>query len=234
MGGGRRAELGREWAGIRRGGDEPSGATPGRSDGVPGLDEVMAQAGRRELPGRQSPARPRGPRLAAGDLRLRAPRRRRRRRGDRRPPRAARLGRRRDRPHLRGRDARPSRRCARWRRSSASATSRRSRSTASSRPTASTRPSARYATFDDLLAYCALSADPVGELVLHVFGAATPDRIAALRRDLQRPAGHRAPAGRARGPRPRPRLPPAGRPRAVRLLRGGPRSRPPRPSASAR
>jgi phytoene/squalene synthetase len=36
----------------------------------------------------------------------------------------------------------------------------------------------RYETFDDLLGYCKLSAAPVGELVLHVFGAATPDRIA--------------------------------------------------------
>ena len=35
-----------------------------------------------------------------------------------------------------------------------------------------------YATFDELLDYCDLSASPVGELVLHVFGAATPDRIA--------------------------------------------------------
>jgi squalene synthase HpnC len=32
-------------------------------------------------------------------------------------------------------------------------------------------------TYDELLAYCDLSANPVGELVLHVFGAATPDRI---------------------------------------------------------
>jgi squalene synthase HpnC len=36
----------------------------------------------------------------------------------------------------------------------------------------------RYATYKELLAYCDLSANPVGELVLHVFGAATPDRIA--------------------------------------------------------
>jgi squalene synthase HpnC len=36
---------------------------------------------------------------------------------------------------------------------------------------------ARYATFDELLDYCRLSAAPVGELVLHVFGAATPERI---------------------------------------------------------
>ena len=36
----------------------------------------------------------------------------------------------------------------------------------------------RYPTFDDLVGYCRLSANPVGELVLHVFGRATPDRIA--------------------------------------------------------
>jgi squalene synthase HpnC len=35
-----------------------------------------------------------------------------------------------------------------------------------------------YATWDDLLGYCHLSANPVGELVLMVFGAATPERIA--------------------------------------------------------
>jgi squalene synthase HpnC len=35
-----------------------------------------------------------------------------------------------------------------------------------------------YDTFEELLAYCDLSANPVGELVLHVFGAATADRIA--------------------------------------------------------
>jgi squalene synthase HpnC len=35
----------------------------------------------------------------------------------------------------------------------------------------------RYETFDDLLAYCALSADPVGHIVLHVFGAAAPERV---------------------------------------------------------
>ena len=36
----------------------------------------------------------------------------------------------------------------------------------------------RYDTFDQLLEYCQLSAAPVGELVLGVFGAATEDRIA--------------------------------------------------------
>jgi squalene synthase HpnC len=35
-----------------------------------------------------------------------------------------------------------------------------------------------YETYEELLGYCRLSANPVGELVLHVFGAATPDRIA--------------------------------------------------------
>jgi len=34
-----------------------------------------------------------------------------------------------------------------------------------------------YETWDALLAYCHLSADPVGELVLSVFGAASPERI---------------------------------------------------------
>ncbi|MGH2873700.1 MAG: squalene/phytoene synthase family protein [Solirubrobacteraceae bacterium] len=36
----------------------------------------------------------------------------------------------------------------------------------------------RYQTFEALLDYCRLSAAPVGELVLHVFDAATPERIA--------------------------------------------------------
>jgi len=35
----------------------------------------------------------------------------------------------------------------------------------------------RYETWEDLLGYCALSANPVGELVLHVFGRATPARV---------------------------------------------------------
>jgi squalene synthase HpnC len=36
----------------------------------------------------------------------------------------------------------------------------------------------RYATLDDLLGYCRLSADPVGRVVLDVFGVATPQRLA--------------------------------------------------------
>jgi squalene synthase HpnC len=35
-----------------------------------------------------------------------------------------------------------------------------------------------YATYDDLLRYCALSANPVGQLVLAVFGVNTPERVA--------------------------------------------------------
>jgi squalene synthase HpnC len=34
----------------------------------------------------------------------------------------------------------------------------------------------RYATFDELLGYCRLSANPVGRIVLYVFGCSTPDR----------------------------------------------------------
>jgi squalene synthase HpnC len=40
----------------------------------------------------------------------------------------------------------------------------------------------RYGTFDQLVGYCALSADPVGELVLRIFQAATPERIALSNR----------------------------------------------------
>lgn len=37
---------------------------------------------------------------------------------------------------------------------------------------------ARYDTYEQLLSYCALSANPVGELVLHAFELASPERIA--------------------------------------------------------
>ncbi|MER5351402.1 squalene synthase HpnC [Kitasatospora sp. NPDC002551] len=36
----------------------------------------------------------------------------------------------------------------------------------------------RYATYDDLLGYCTLSADPVGRLVLSIAGVSTPERVA--------------------------------------------------------
>jgi squalene synthase HpnC len=35
----------------------------------------------------------------------------------------------------------------------------------------------RYETFDQLLGYCALSASTIGELVLRIFGLATPERL---------------------------------------------------------
>jgi squalene synthase HpnC len=35
----------------------------------------------------------------------------------------------------------------------------------------------RYETFEQLVAYCRLSANPIGELVLRVFGALTPQRL---------------------------------------------------------
>jgi squalene synthase HpnC len=35
----------------------------------------------------------------------------------------------------------------------------------------------RYATWDELAAYCTLSANPIGELVLAILGAATPERL---------------------------------------------------------
>jgi squalene synthase HpnC len=35
----------------------------------------------------------------------------------------------------------------------------------------------RYPAFSDLVGYCQLSANPVGRIVLHVFGVATPERI---------------------------------------------------------
>ncbi len=38
--------------------------------------------------------------------------------------------------------------------------------------------SSAYQSYEELLGYCALSANPVGELVLRVFGVATPERIA--------------------------------------------------------
>ena len=36
----------------------------------------------------------------------------------------------------------------------------------------------RYQTFAELARYCELSANPVGQIVLYIFGAATPERIA--------------------------------------------------------
>jgi squalene synthase HpnC len=37
---------------------------------------------------------------------------------------------------------------------------------------------ARYPAYEDLVRYCTLSANPVGQVVLYIFGVATPERIA--------------------------------------------------------
>ena len=114
----------------------------------------------------------------ARDLRLRAPRRpaRRRRRG--RPARAARRLRGRPRPRLRRREPRaPGAAAARSPRC-ASSTCRAGRSTRLIEANRRDQRRSRYGPSTSSLAYCDLSANPVGELVLHVFGAATPDRIA--------------------------------------------------------
>ena len=90
----------------------------------------------------------------------------------------------------------------------------------------------RYATFDELLAYCELSASPVGRVVLCVLGAATPERIALS--DRGRPArrprrsADPRPSRRRRSGGPRasaPRGEPGGHPR---------RRRPPRVPAALR
>ena len=74
-----------------------------------------------------------------------------------------------------------------------------------------------YATFDELVDYCTLSANPVGELVLHVFGAATPEPDRALGSRLHRAPARRALAGRRpRTSRARADLPPGRGPRALR------------------
>ena len=74
----------------------------------------------------------------------------------------------------------------------------------------------RYATFDDLLDYCRLSAAPVGRLVLHVAGAGDAARTRLIRRRLRRAAGARALPGRRRGRPGRAGLPARGRPAAPR------------------
>ena len=75
----------------------------------------------------------------------------------------------------------------------------------------------RYETWEQLRAYCALSADPVGELVLGIFGERTTAHGRALRPDLHSAAARRALPGRRRGPGPRARVPAARGSRALRL-----------------
>ncbi len=84
-----------------------------------------------------------------------------------------------------------------------------------------------YATYEELRRLLHLSANPVGELVLHVFGAGDPRAGRALRRRLHRAPARRALAGRRRGRRRRPRLPARRGSRPLRRRRAaisGPRS----------
>ena len=74
----------------------------------------------------------------------------------------------------------------------------------------------RYETYDELADYCDLSANPVGELVLYTFARGHARARRAVRLRLHRAAARGALAGRGRGLPPRPHLPPAGRPRALR------------------
>ena len=82
---------------------------------------------------------------------------------------------------------------------------------------------ATYATFDELADYCTLSANPVGELVLYVFDAATPERIALSDRvcTALQLVEHWQDVGR--GLRARPHLPARRGPRALRRRARRPR-----------
>ena len=79
----------------------------------------------------------------------------------------------------------------------------------------------RYVSWEQLAAYCELSANPVGEIVLGVFGEASPDRV-GLERDLHRTAADRASAGCGRGPRQRQDLPASRGSRALWMRAPGP------------
>ena len=76
-----------------------------------------------------------------------------------------------------------------------------------------------YATFDDLVDYCRLSANPVGRLVLGIFDAADADRCAWSDRICTGLAAGRALAGRGRGRGRRPDLPAGRRPGPLRCHR---------------
>ena len=80
----------------------------------------------------------------------------------------------------------------------------------------------RYRTYEQLRGYCALSANPIGRLVLQVFGVSTPERVALSDQVCDALQLARALAGRGRGPRPRPGLPAGRGPGAVRGHRGRP------------
>jgi phytoene/squalene synthetase len=77
----------------------------------------------------------------------------------------------------------------------------------------------RYRDFAELMDYCRRSADPVGRLLLHLFGQATPGEPAPLGCHLLGTATDQPLAGRrhrCRQKRQRPHLPAAGRHGALR------------------
>jgi hypothetical protein len=80
----------------------------------------------------------------------------------------------------------------------------------------------RYRDFAELMDYCRRSADPVGRLLLHLFGACHGAEPRAFGRDLLGAATDQPLAGRRhrrRQGRPRPHLPAAGRHGALRRAR---------------
>ena len=78
-----------------------------------------------------------------------------------------------------------------------------------------------FATFEDLRDYCRCSADPVGHLVLALFGYRDAERRRAGRRNLHRPAAGELLAGRRRRCGERTHLHPARGSAALRLHAGG-------------
>ena len=194
-------------------------ATIGRSDrsrcAAAGRVRDPAFGRARELQRRVAAARPCNASASDRDLRLRTPRRPARRRGRRRSTRAARrlrggppsrLRRRRREHPLLQRLASTVRECDLPRDPFLRLIEANRRDQRTS----------EYGTFDELVEYCDLSANPVGELVLHVFGAATPERIALSDRvcTALQLAEHWQDV--ARGLPPRPHLPPGRGSRALR------------------
>ena len=144
---------------------------------IPSPDPIMDRAATENFPvaSRLLPAT--AALASARDLRLRAPRRRARRRAAGRPARRARLARRRARSRLRRPGATHPLLRALAPTIAACGLSREP----FERLIEANRVDQRvhsYETWEELLGYCNLSANPVGELVLRVFGAATPERIA--------------------------------------------------------
>ena len=144
---------------------------------LPGEQEVLDRAAGENFSVASLVLGRRDARPPARDLRLRAARRPDRRRGRRRPARAARPRRGRPRPRLRA--AEPEhpllRRLAPTVRELDLPREPFQRLIEANRRDQD-RPRTRPST--SCVGYCDLSANPVGELVLHVFGAATPERIA--------------------------------------------------------